>query len=96
MRITTPDLLQALAEASRGERLSVEDVVRGEKAATVEELAQVMGCGVARVRKALKALAAQGRLEVLSRRRASISGKPILIPAYRVKEKRPKAKAGGR
>jgi hypothetical protein len=84
-RWTKEDALNDLAAAFKETRLSVEEVLRAEKAATVADLVLAMDCGEAKVRKALRALAAQGRLEVIQMRRTSITGVPILIPGYLIK-----------
>lgn len=76
MKITTDDLLDALRAALE---------LPGETAPTVLDLTATMGCGEARVRKALKALAHQGRLETVRVRSTSITGAAIFVPGYRIK-----------
>jgi DNA-binding GntR family transcriptional regulator len=79
MKITQDDLLDALRHALEAPNAG--------DAPTVNELQVTMGCGSAKVRRALKALAAQGRLEVVQVRRTSLTGIGILCPGYRIKPK---------
>jgi predicted ArsR family transcriptional regulator len=85
MRFTEQDFHDAVTAATKETRLSVMEVQLAEKATTVADLALAMGCGEAKIRKALRALAAQGRLEAIQMRRTSITGVPVLIPGYLIK-----------
>jgi DNA-binding GntR family transcriptional regulator len=79
VNISTDDLLDAI-------RAALEAPADGE-GATVHELTATMACGAGKVRRALKALSDQGRLEVVRLRRTMIDGRPSLVPGYRIKPK---------
>lgn len=77
MKVTTDDILDALRQA-----LEKPSDANG---SSVVELAARSGISEDRVRKSLKTLAAQNRLEVGRAYRPDISGRPMLIPTYRIK-----------
>jgi DNA-binding IclR family transcriptional regulator len=76
MRITTADLLDALAEASKGSA--------PEDARTVQQMADEHGIPNSTVARALRTLAAQGR--VMSHRvpHVGIDGRHTTVPAYTI------------
>lgn len=71
------DLLAALREI-------YETAENPHDAYTVSELASMLNMGEASVRRRLRAAANAGRLEVVSKRSESISGKNVPSPAYRI------------
>lgn len=75
--ITEAELLDALAEAARG--------VEPSEARTGPELMAATGFPEKRLRAALKALQAQGRLDVHQVTRQSLDGRAIRVPAYTVR-----------
>lgn len=76
MRITQQELLEAIADASRGNA--------PKDARTVAELAEETGRRAERVREALQKFQAQGRLVVHRVERQDISGRLVKTPAYTV------------
>lgn len=81
--ITTAELLDALASASQGP----------EHARTMLEIAAETGISPKRVRDALRAYEAQGRLSVHRVSRKAIDGRAATVPAYSIL---PPQKAGKR
>lgn len=79
MKVTTDDLLDAL-------RVALEKPSEGD-GITVVELANTMKCAEEKVRRTLRVIAGQGRLEVSRVRRPAIDGRLMLVPAYRIKPK---------
>ena len=79
MKVSTDDILdairQALAKPTDG------------KGSTVGDIAFKTGLSLAMVRRSLKTVSTQGRLEVLRVYRPDISGRMALVPAYRIKSK---------
>lgn len=78
-QITTDDLLEALAAA-------LGTPAEGE-GSTLLELCDATGWGKDKVRRSLKALQVQGRLEILKVQRMSLLGVLTPVPGYRVKSK---------
>ncbi len=78
--ITQDDLLQALREA-----MAPKEGEEGEGFRTVDELARATGAHGERIRKGLKALAGEGRLETRGVKRQAIDGRMGHVPAYRVR-----------
>ena len=76
--ITQDDLLQALADAMTS--------AGPDDAKTFAELEDAHGIGSSRLRKLLRRLHQQGRLEVINVKRPSLSGVLQPIPAYRIKK----------
>ena len=76
IQITQAELLEAIADASRGTAPT--------EARTVAELVEETGRGVAAIRRALQGLARQGRLGVHRVQRTDITGRPATLPAYTV------------
>lgn len=79
MKVSTDDILdairQALAKPADG------------KCSTAGDIAFKTGLSLAMVRRSLKTVAGQGRLEVFRVYRPDISGRMCLVPAYRIKAK---------
>ena len=82
LTVTTQDLLDALASATNAP----------EEARTVPELARATGIAEKRVREALRAYQAQGRLGVHRVVRPAIDGRQSRVAAYTIAPA-PKAKA---
>ncbi len=81
MQISQDELLDALRDAMTPKEGDV-----GEGFRTVQELAAATkGTSDEKVRKGLKALSDQGRLEVRQVRRQAIDGRYTSVPAYRVR-----------
>lgn len=80
MQISRNDLLDALRAAT-----TPKEGDEGEGFRTVKELVQAMGCAEDKVRKALKVVHADGRLEVQQVRRPMIDGRIGYVPAYRMR-----------
>lgn len=76
VKITQAELLEAIADASRG--------TAPKDARTVAELCEETGRRRERVREALQKLNAQGRLIVHRVEREDISGRRMQTPAYTV------------
>lgn len=74
--VTHAELLDALAAATKS--------TAPEDAKTTPELCEALGLSGARVRKALAAMQAQGRLIVHNVRRPNISGRITVVPAYTI------------
>lgn len=74
--ITTSELLEALAHATNGDSPA--------EARTCPELAAEFGIGIGRVRSALHALRAQGRLVVHKAHRTNIAGVGTYVFAYTI------------
>jgi Asp/Glu/hydantoin racemase len=83
MKVTQDDLLDALRDA-------LAKPVNGD-GTTAGEMADAIGRPVAVIRKALRAVASEGRLEVVMVTRSDLTGRQQTVPAYRIKPK-PKAK----
>ena len=79
MKVTQNELLDALRDALT--KPSDGDGFTG------PELARMMGCHAAAARDALRVLAAQGRLEVVTVHRAAIDGRTMTLRGYRLKAK---------
>ena len=77
MKVTTDDLLDAIREALTKPE--------GGDWPTANELADGTGISLARVRKSLRKVANEGRLEVRQVYRPDISGRQVMVPAYRFK-----------
>lgn len=77
MRITTSEILDALAAAVGG--------TAPDEAMTVEDMVRATGVSVKRVRESLKVLAAQDRLGVHRVTRQGIDGRQAVVPAYTIK-----------
>lgn len=77
--ITESELLEALAVSQQpGE----------EGARTVQEMVADSGLSDERIRKAIRAFQAQGRLTVYRVRRAAIDGSLRVVPAYSITKKK--------
>jgi predicted ATP-grasp superfamily ATP-dependent carboligase len=76
VRITQQELLEAIADASRG--------TAPKDARTVAELVEDTGCSVRAVRVALQKIAAARRLVAHRVQRQDISGRSVQVPAYTV------------
>ncbi|MBE7466744.1 MAG: hypothetical protein HS116_25015 [Planctomycetes bacterium] len=59
---------------------------------TVSELCSEMGCNERAVRMRLRALASEGRIEVVKRKIFNLAGQAGVIPAYRLLPKEPARK----
>lgn len=86
MRITDAEILDAIAEATRGEG--------PEEAQTVPEMARATGVTRDRVRDALALFKVQGRLGIHKVRREALDGRNALVVAYTVAPTRAKHKKG--
>ena len=78
MRVTTDDLLDALRDA-----LTVKP---GDDAPTSLELQAATGLAERKLRRALAAVQAEGRLEVVMVRRVDLAGRVQSVPGYRLKK----------
>jgi hypothetical protein len=75
-----PDFSMAqLIEELRGKVPTVDD-----DGARTEEICLALGLGETTVRKMLRQLKAQGRLEVVRRRIEAVDGKLVTVRAYRI------------
>lgn len=72
--ITEAEIRDALAEATNGPK----------EARTVQELVSDTGVAERRVRRALKALQIEGRLQAHTVRRPDLSGRMQPVPAYAI------------
>jgi hypothetical protein len=79
MNVTTEDLLDAM-------RAALATPADGE-GATLAELAVAMKCGQHKARMLLRAIHAEGRLEVVRMHRQNMIGGTSVVPAYRIKPK---------
>ena len=77
MRITEQDIFDALEQATKGP----------DDALTSEQLMKLTGAGYKRIRKGLKALKAQGRLEVYRIKAEAVDGVMRYTNAYRITPK---------
>jgi predicted ArsR family transcriptional regulator len=76
IQVTENDLLDAWKAA----------LVKTGDGVTATEMTESAGVGLGVVRKFLHALNKQGRLEVVRVRRTDMTGRNILVPAYRMKK----------
>lgn len=77
MNVTTEDLLDALRDALAKPTDGT--------ASTIAELITTTGYGNAKMRRLLKAVQAEGRLEVVRVYRPNLMGTQSAVPAYRIK-----------
>lgn len=75
-RITEAELLEALARATTSDAPS--------DARTGPELQKAMGVGEKKLRAALKALAAEGRLQIHRVLRQSVDGRTVPVQGYTI------------
>jgi hypothetical protein len=76
MKITQDDLLDALRWALTS--------TEGEVGMTGPELADAMGCTQAKARDALRRLAGEGRLAIVTLKRQALDGRTMTIKGYRL------------
>jgi hypothetical protein len=76
LTITEAELLDALAQSVSG--------TAPENAQTISEMMAATGLGEKRMRRALAALKATGRLQAHSVPRESLDGRPIRVPAFTI------------
>lgn len=79
VNVSQDDLLDAIRKAMSPSHEA------GEGFRTVRELTESTGKGEDRVRKALRLLQREGRLETRLVQRTAIDGRPQAVPAYRFK-----------
>jgi ribosomal protein S25 len=77
IQVTEHDLLDALKAA----------LVKTGDGVTATEMTEAASIGLGVVRKFLHTLNKQGRLEVVRVRRTDLTGRNVLLPAYRLKKR---------